>query len=553
MASIPRRAEEARDHQRSSAVPPAGIAPGACRSVYAAVQSAEARAPRAATSARSASPVPGHEHRPLRGPGPNVPLVRSCPRDQRRSRRLPQGRGRRGRRTQRARPRRRRSLQPTDGGKTYTFQVQVTGIRYSNGQARPAGRTSSVSGRAPRSRLGGLDYGAGLLERIVGAERGIRRGKPCDLGQRHRRRPRRPDRHLPSDGAGPGLPRQARPARRLCRAGGDTRARCRCPPAPGHGAVPNRVLREKGEDVCVSSAIASSTSGRRTRSRRDIRIRSRFRGVGSAPADPLRSVAVRAGSRLTSSLSGPFAPDTVQGRDSRRLSVRYPSQLHLNTEVHDRVLLPQHAGRSLRRRSRTPGGQHRLRPSTVRAGERPRVRPHLSVPTSRHPRVPSHLPVRRGRRDESRRSARRLVKSSGTAGARVTVWAFEEAADQERFMVSVLRLARVSGEAQGRGGPRRQPFPGVLCLLLRKCPTPAWAPRPDTSPSWERGRQPPTFLPSIVSCAGFVPAAPNTNSNLSEFCDRSIDAQMAHASAVQAQDPPAATLLWQQVRALACE
>ena len=55
------------------------------------------------------------------------------------------------------------------------------------------------------------------------------------------------------------------------------------------------------------------------------------------------------------------------------------------------------------------------------------------------------------------------------------------------------------------------------------------------------------FLPPIVSCAAFVPASPAKTRNPSEFCDPSIDAQIAHASAVQAQDPPAATVLWQRV------
>src|SRR5439155_23932233 len=55
------------------------------------------------------------------------------------------------------------------------------------------------------------------------------------------------------------------------------------------------------------------------------------------------------------------------------------------------------------------------------------------------------------------------------------------------------------------------------------------------------------FIPPQFSCARFVPASPEQSSNLSAFCDRSIDAQMARAAAVQVQDPAAATVLWQQV------
>ena len=46
----------------------------------------------------------------------------------------------------------------------------------------------------------------------------------------------------------------------------------------------------------------------------------------------------------------------------------------------------------------------------------------------------------------------------------------------------------------------------------------------------------------------FVPGSSNqSNNDPSEFCNPSIDRQMARAEAVQAQDPPAAGALWQKV------
>jgi peptide/nickel transport system substrate-binding protein len=54
------------------------------------------------------------------------------------------------------------------------------------------------------------------------------------------------------------------------------------------------------------------------------------------------------------------------------------------------------------------------------------------------------------------------------------------------------------------------------------------------------------FIPPQFNCAAFVPAS-QASGNPSEFCDPSIDAQMAHAIAVHVQDPAAATVLWQQV------
>ncbi len=55
------------------------------------------------------------------------------------------------------------------------------------------------------------------------------------------------------------------------------------------------------------------------------------------------------------------------------------------------------------------------------------------------------------------------------------------------------------------------------------------------------------FIPPLLSCAAYVPTSPETSSNLTGFCDPSIDAKMARATALQATNPPAATLLWQQI------
>jgi ABC-type transport system substrate-binding protein len=56
-----------------------------------------------------------------------------------------------------------------------------------------------------------------------------------------------------------------------------------------------------------------------------------------------------------------------------------------------------------------------------------------------------------------------------------------------------------------------------------------------------------SFITPQFGCAAFVPASPQLSSDPSEFCDRAIDAQMDRATALQAQDPPAATLLWQRI------
>ena len=55
------------------------------------------------------------------------------------------------------------------------------------------------------------------------------------------------------------------------------------------------------------------------------------------------------------------------------------------------------------------------------------------------------------------------------------------------------------------------------------------------------------FIPPLLSCAAYTPTSPDMNSNLTGFCDPSIDAKMTRATALQATNPPAATLLWQQI------
>jgi peptide/nickel transport system substrate-binding protein len=56
-----------------------------------------------------------------------------------------------------------------------------------------------------------------------------------------------------------------------------------------------------------------------------------------------------------------------------------------------------------------------------------------------------------------------------------------------------------------------------------------------------------SFLREQFSCAAYAPDSPQTNSDPTGWCDRSLDAQMTHAAAVQAADPPAAALLWQRI------
>src|SRR5205823_399420 len=136
-------------------------------------------------------------------------------------------------------------------------------------------------------------------------------------------------------------------------------------------------------------------------------------------------------------------------------------------------------------------------------------------------------------------TARRLVQVSGTAGQTVTVWGVDPQAVQERFMASVLRS--LGYRTRLRSVHDVQRYFTLITNPRTRAQTGyyGWA---SDFPS-ESG-----FFRPLFSCAAIAAGA---GTNPSGFCSRSIDRQMDHASAVQAQDPPAAHALWRQIGARA--
>jgi ABC-type transport system substrate-binding protein/DNA-binding SARP family transcriptional activator len=57
---------------------------------------------------------------------------------------------------------------------------------------------------------------------------------------------------------------------------------------------------------------------------------------------------------------------------------------------------------------------------------------------------------------------------------------------------------------------------------------------------------PSNFIEPLLTCRSFVPRSQD-NLNVAEFCNRRIDAQIAHAAALQAHDPGAAGELWSRI------
>jgi peptide/nickel transport system substrate-binding protein len=137
--------------------------------------------------------------------------------------------------------------------------------------------------------------------------------------------------------------------------------------------------------------------------------------------------------------------------------------------------------------------------------------------------------------------ARRLVRNAGVAGARVTVWVPSPITENGRYMASVLdslgfradvNAIPVVSSADAYFSKVRDSRVGAQVGYS------GWAADYPSAAN---------FIPLLLGCAAFVPASPDQTNNLSGFCDRSLDAEMARATALQAQDPPAATLLWQRI------
>jgi peptide/nickel transport system substrate-binding protein len=132
--------------------------------------------------------------------------------------------------------------------------------------------------------------------------------------------------------------------------------------------------------------------------------------------------------------------------------------------------------------------------------------------------------------------ARRLVRESHTLGARVTVWMPRPQTAQGRDMVAVLNT--IGYRARLKAVNRDVYFQTVSNSRVRaQIGYYTWfAAYPSAA----------DFIPPQLSCGAFLPASPQ-NGNLAEFCDRSVDAQIARARSVQRQDPAAATELWRRI------
>jgi peptide/nickel transport system substrate-binding protein len=139
---------------------------------------------------------------------------------------------------------------------------------------------------------------------------------------------------------------------------------------------------------------------------------------------------------------------------------------------------------------------------------------------------------------EGLEKARRLVRSSGTSGASVTVWTLApQATNQGRYVVSMLESLGYRARLKAVGFDQEY-FEKVLDSRRRvQIAYYGWA---FDYPSARN------YLEPMFSCAAFVPGVPERTSNGSELCNHSIDRQIARAAAAQAHDQAQANVLWQR-------
>ena len=414
---------------------------------------------------------------------------------------------------------------PSDGGTTYTFEVR-SGIRYSNGKlVQPDDFKRAIERLFTLSSSGESGYYSG----IVGADR-CATGKPCDLSRgivtdRSARtitfRLKQPDADF--------LAKLALPFAVAVPAGTPARD-VGLRPIPATG--PYRIVGFQKKSKTIRLA--------RNPAFREWSVDAQPRGFPNSITVSLRfgsdtSAALRAVEQGAADVAlGGGTPFSKEELDA--IAARSPNQLRLNTTLSTNYFF-------LNTRV-APFDDVRVRRAVNIAFEREsfvRMLGRSFVPTCQilPPNLPGYRPTCPYFPGGAPRLevARRLVRSSGTTGAQVIVRVPADISDQGHYMVSVLNSlgyrARVVAVSANR-------YFDVISDSRTQAQIGYWG--------WVAGfPSAADFIPPQFSCAAYAPASPGQNTNVSGFCDRSIDDQMRAAAAAQAQDPAAATTLWQEV------
>jgi peptide/nickel transport system substrate-binding protein len=129
--------------------------------------------------------------------------------------------------------------------------------------------------------------------------------------------------------------------------------------------------------------------------------------------------------------------------------------------------------------------------------------------------------------------ARHLVAASGTKGDPVTVWFYNIPIGLRngRYIVSVLRSLGYKARL------KTVPHVGSTWRPNRQAGVGGWAADYPSASSFF----------SNFTCRDYDLAHPDENVNTTGFCNKTIDAEIARARALQTTDPPAASSLWSTI------
>ena len=406
---------------------------------------------------------------------------------------------------------------PTDEGRTYTFRLRK-GIRYSTGKpVQPADFRTAIE-RIFEAKIG-APTGDYFLD-IVGADR-CRPGRPCDLRR--------------------GIVGEARTVTfHLTKPDGDFLSKLGLISA---AAVPAGTPPPTRHDHALPATgpymIASYREGHSLTLVRNPHFRQwsadaqpagypnqiTFSFLSDSAASAAAIDAVKAG-------KADIAPDllALSKAQLERLRTGYPSQVrlrpHLSTDYFFlNTSLPPFDDVRVRRAINDAFDRY-----AYAALQGPGYAPTCQVLPPDYPSYRRTCPYQSGG-PAAVADARRVVRSAGLSGARVTVWMPSAGVVQGHFMVHLLnsiglraRLNVVSiahginAYFQRIGDPHTRAQIGYSGWIA-DYPS-------DTG-----------FLPPILSC---------TSNNVSKFCDRAVDRLFAKAEAAQAENPAAAPAIWQQ-------
>jgi len=418
----------------------------------------------------------------------------------------------------------------TGGGTAYTFQLRP-GIRYSNGTpVQPADFRRAIERVLELGSPGALYY-----TRIVDADR-CRKGRRCDLS-----------RGIVAD-------REARTVTfKLTAADGDFLSKLALPfafavpvstpshllgtrPVPATGPYRIATYRKKDKVLRLvrNARFREWSADAQPRGFPDtITISWRY-GITN-PAGRVR--AVKRGQADVAPL-GVGAP--LANEELTQLAAQYPAQLHFSTAFNTEYFFLNsrvapfddvHIRRAVR---------NAFDPHAFTASEGLEYAPTCRVLPPNFPGYQPTCPYASGA-IHGIDLARKQVKRAGAAGAHVTVWTLSAIRERGEYMASLLRSIGFRADVKAIV-PR--PDPGVYFTAVSDPRNRAQIGFGGWTADYPSAAG---FLPPLLSCGAYVPTSPEATTNIGGFCDPSIDAKMTRATALQATNPPAATLLWQQI------